>query len=122
MLYVFADQLDDDPWLLLAWRGRTRDQLLDPMRTRAGGVAPRAGRRSRRGGHSATARACPRVLRTSHDGALGEAPDPPDGVLRRLATLDVDVRGATGLRSPRRRVRDRVRTADTRGRVSLVVR
>lgn len=27
-LYVFADQLDADPWLLLAWRGRTRDELL----------------------------------------------------------------------------------------------
>lgn len=27
-LYVFADQLDDDPWLLLTWRGRTRDELL----------------------------------------------------------------------------------------------
>ena len=28
VLYVFADQLDHDPWLLLTWRGRTRDQLL----------------------------------------------------------------------------------------------
>lgn len=28
VLYVFADQLDADPWLLLTWRGRTRDQLL----------------------------------------------------------------------------------------------
>ena len=28
VLYVFADQLDDDPWLLLRWRGRTRDQVL----------------------------------------------------------------------------------------------
>ena len=27
-LYVFADRLDTDPWLLLAWRGRTREQLL----------------------------------------------------------------------------------------------
>lgn len=27
-LYVFADRLDSDPWLLLAWRGRTREQLL----------------------------------------------------------------------------------------------
>jgi uncharacterized Zn finger protein len=27
-LYVFADRLDADPWLLLAWRGRTRQQLL----------------------------------------------------------------------------------------------
>lgn len=32
VLYVFADQLDTDPWLLLAWRGRTRDELLDPLR------------------------------------------------------------------------------------------
>lgn len=28
VLYVFADQLDTDPWLLLTWRGRTREQLL----------------------------------------------------------------------------------------------
>jgi uncharacterized Zn finger protein len=28
VLYVFADQLDSDPWLLLAWRGRTREQIL----------------------------------------------------------------------------------------------
>lgn len=32
VLYVFADQLDTDPWLLLAWRGGTRDQILDPLR------------------------------------------------------------------------------------------
>ena len=28
VLYVFADQLDADPWLVLAWRGRSRDDLL----------------------------------------------------------------------------------------------
>lgn len=28
VLYVLADRLDDDPWLLLAWRGRTREQVL----------------------------------------------------------------------------------------------
>jgi hypothetical protein len=28
VLYVFADQLDADPWLLIEWRGRTRDDLL----------------------------------------------------------------------------------------------
>jgi uncharacterized Zn finger protein len=28
VLYVFADQLDADPWLLLTWRGRTRADLL----------------------------------------------------------------------------------------------
>lgn len=28
VLYVLADRLDDDPWLLLLWRGRTRAELL----------------------------------------------------------------------------------------------
>ena len=32
VLYVFADQLDTDPWLLLAWRGRSREEVLDPLR------------------------------------------------------------------------------------------
>jgi len=32
VLYVFADQLDTDPWLLLAWRGRSREEILDPLR------------------------------------------------------------------------------------------
>lgn len=32
-LYVFADKLDADPWLLLAWRGRTRDRLLAHLST-----------------------------------------------------------------------------------------
>src|SRR3954449_5635080 len=38
VLYVFADQLDTDPWLLLAWRGRTREQVLEPLRGGAGGA------------------------------------------------------------------------------------
>ena len=32
VLYVFADQLDTNPWLLLAWRGRSREEILDPLR------------------------------------------------------------------------------------------
>ena len=32
VLYVFADRLDDDPWILLSWRGRSRDQLLGHLR------------------------------------------------------------------------------------------
>ncbi len=28
VLYLFADHLDEDPWLLLTWRGRTRADLL----------------------------------------------------------------------------------------------
>jgi uncharacterized Zn finger protein len=32
VLYVFADRLDADPWLLLQWRGRSRDEVLAPLR------------------------------------------------------------------------------------------
>lgn len=34
VLYVFADRLDADPWLLLEWRGRTREQILGPLVSR----------------------------------------------------------------------------------------
>lgn len=32
VLYVFAQRLDEDPWLLLAWHGRDREQLLASLR------------------------------------------------------------------------------------------
>jgi uncharacterized Zn finger protein len=32
VLYVLAEAFDDDPFLVLAWRGRGRDQLLDALR------------------------------------------------------------------------------------------
>jgi hypothetical protein len=35
VLYVFADQLDTDPWLLLRRRGRSRDELLGPLQNRS---------------------------------------------------------------------------------------
>ena len=36
VLYVFADRLDDDPWLLLQWRGRSRDAVLGYLRGATG--------------------------------------------------------------------------------------
>jgi uncharacterized Zn finger protein len=32
VLYLFADQLDRDPWLLLQWRGRSRNEIVDLLR------------------------------------------------------------------------------------------
>ncbi|GIE98214.1 SWIM zinc finger family protein [Paractinoplanes rishiriensis] len=32
VLYVLAEAFDDDPFLVLAWRGRNRDELLDALR------------------------------------------------------------------------------------------
>ena len=95
VLYVFADQLDSDPWLLLAWRGRTRDELLGYLS-------------EGRAGETSTGRAdglppwwplTPgRPPRTSGPGGRWTAPvavppDPPDRVLSRLEPLDVEVAG-----------------------------
>jgi uncharacterized Zn finger protein len=93
VLYVFADQLDDDPWLLLTWRGRSRDQLLDPMRARAGGVVAASGSTVAPWWPFADGAPLPAGLGADRDGELVEPPDAPDVVLRRLAALDVDVRG-----------------------------
>jgi uncharacterized Zn finger protein len=89
VLYVFADQLDSDPWQLLKWHGRSRDDVLAlfvgagsvsdvgdaawnvapwwPLRVDPTGVASGAYRR---------------------DLALPETADEPGAVLRRLAPLE----------------------------------
>jgi uncharacterized Zn finger protein len=38
-LHVFAQRLDDDPWQLLAWRGRQRDELMRRLRPTAKATA-----------------------------------------------------------------------------------
>jgi uncharacterized Zn finger protein len=39
--YILAEQFDEDPFLIFAWRGRTKEELLDALHTRrsASGVA-----------------------------------------------------------------------------------
>lgn len=36
VLYVLAEAFDEDPFLVLAWRGRSRDELLDSLRAQPG--------------------------------------------------------------------------------------
>jgi len=89
-LYVFADRLDADPWLLLTWRGRTREELLENLT----------------GGVSSTTRSVVAPWWPLVPGA--RLPDPPidfevvaEGattpgaadVLQRCEPLDADVRG-----------------------------
>lgn len=106
-LYLFADRLDADPWLLLAWRGRSREQVLAPLTSRgpesavdvddpAGSVAPwwpldptaSDGLDSGSGALDTTGDAPdPVELRR------GGAPEVADAVLQRLEDLPVEVQG-----------------------------
>jgi uncharacterized Zn finger protein len=38
--YILAERFDDDPFLIFAWRGRERDELLGRLRRRRGSAAP----------------------------------------------------------------------------------
>lgn len=86
VLYLFADQLDADPWLLLAWRGRTRDQVLDALRggTPAETTLPEV---------APWWPFAPGLLPDLPAPALAELdqrqPDPPDAVLAALEPLEV---------------------------------
>ncbi len=102
VLYVFADRLDDDPWLLLAWRGRTRAQLLEPLGQYAAraaaapaaptdipddGLPPWWPLEPRSPGHDTSTDASDPI-----DVLAVAAPDPVDAVLRRLDPLAVVAR------------------------------
>lgn len=101
VLYLLADRLDDDPWLLLAWRGRDRAAILDWLRARrpasaAGAVAQRDGLPP---WWPLTPGTPAGALDTdSRDGAFDfdfdlDRPDPPHAVLERLGPLAAQVRG-----------------------------
>ncbi len=86
VLYLFADQLDADPWLLLAWRGRTRDQILESLRGQA-----RIDKTEHEDEVAPWWPFAPGPLRSlAPPGALEPArPDRPDAVLDALEPLDV---------------------------------
>jgi hypothetical protein len=88
VLYVFADQLDGDPWLLLTWRGRTRDQLLAHLEALSAGGRP--------DGIPVWWPLVPGatdVPRLRWQPPAATPPTRPDAVLARLADLDATVAG-----------------------------
>jgi uncharacterized Zn finger protein len=89
VLYVLADRFDADPWLLLAWRGRLRESLLERL-LGSTGAAARDPRLPAWWPLPPGASAPPGSAVVAVDAS---APDPPDAVLRRLPDLDVDVAG-----------------------------
>lgn len=83
VLYAFAQRLDEDPWQLLAWRGRDRDSLLAHLRRNAP-EAPRDDGLPPWWPVGLRARPAPR---THPPDPL--PPDPPERALQRLGPLDV---------------------------------
>jgi uncharacterized Zn finger protein len=84
VLYVLADRLDDDPWLLLRWRGRDRDELLAHL-------GPASGARAEVAPWWPLVPGAPLPVATASRNE-GVAAD-PTAALTRLGPLDVAVRG-----------------------------
>lgn len=89
-LYLFADRLDADPWLLLEWRGRTRQQVLADLRGADTGGDAQSGAA---GAAAAIAPWWPLVPGSLHPlasmGPLSAlAADPPDEPTQVLTRLD----------------------------------
>lgn len=82
-LYVFAQRLDEDPWLLLAWHGRDRDSLLAHLRRNAP-EPPRDDGLPPWWPVGLQARPAPRLHPPDP-----LPPDPPERALQRLGPLDV---------------------------------
>ena len=97
VLYVFAQQLDGDPWLLLAWHGRDRQTLLQALQQGPAGAAASGGKA---GGDEALNSELeslppwwPAGLRSRPDPRLQPPdplpPDPPERALQRLGPLEL---------------------------------
>lgn len=82
VLYVFAHQLDADPWLLLAWHGKERDALLTALRR----GAPEPAEAGLPPWWPVGLRARPEPRWQPPDPL---PPDPPERALQRLGPLDL---------------------------------
>ena len=97
VLYVFAQQLDGDPWLLLAWHGRDRQTLLQALQQGPAGAAASGGKAGGDGAlnseHESLPPWWPAGLRSRPDPRLQPPdplpPDPPERALQRLGPLEI---------------------------------
>jgi hypothetical protein len=83
VLDVFAQRLDEDPWLLLAWHGRDRDSLLAGLQRTA---PPSPAAQELPPWWPLGLRVCPQARLTPPDPL---PPDPPERALQRLGPLEL---------------------------------
>lgn len=93
VVYLLAEKFDDDPFMILAWRGRGREELLDTLSAmRTGAVAA---------DHAETVDSTPRLsaCMQTYFSAPADLPTPtpapaqPDSLLDQLPAIDVSIRG-----------------------------
>ncbi len=87
VLYVFADQLDTDPWLVLEWRGRTREDVLAAVGLSDAG--PQSEEAMPPWWPLRPGEPLPPHEHVPLDGPAAQPPRTPDAVLRRLDDLAV---------------------------------
>ena len=95
VLYVYADQLDRDPWLLLAWHGRTRDAVMRTLRERGGASGAPPDARASAAAIAPWWPLTPGVPLPTGEASVGdaEAPEVAHAVLAALESLDLRQQG-----------------------------
>src|SRR4051812_20670047 len=101
--YILAEAFDDDPFLVLAWRGRPRERLLERLRELRGVAPAEAERGTEPAAPSAPAPAAPRTggfWRAGPELAslryAPRAPEVADAMLRQLGPLPPEAGGERG--------------------------
>ncbi len=102
--YILAEQFDDDPFLIFAWRGRTKDQLVERLRALRGAAAgPDRPEAPEPGGVADLAGAPPLVSclasfwqagpELAQVRVLPRAAEVPDALLKRLGPAPAEIGG-----------------------------
>ena len=103
--YILAERFDEDPFLIFAWRGKDREELLERLRTRRAGGDGRGARRARQAPPREQADSDAAPLSGALDSfwcsgpALAElhvspfAGEAPDALLRQLGPAQVEMQG-----------------------------
>lgn len=101
VFYILAEAFDEDPFLVFTWRGRTKDQLIERLRTLRGAASDPGGPASAASAgldSGPPLRSClgsywqvgPQLAEVA---IRPVAPEVPDAVLRELGQASVKVRG-----------------------------
>lgn len=93
--YLLAESFDDDPFAILGWRGRDREDLLANLETLRGSGPPAADRREAGAAFVPLADCLDSFFTWQGEPARGEAPAPShgDALLQQVPEVEVSVRG-----------------------------